>query len=231
MRYHLDNEWVCAFSSPVNVSLVTDNGARNRKEIAKQFGFDVAKLTSAEQVHGCNVAVVDEMLVGCGSQLLNSRIPSTDALVTNLRGVCLLILTADCVPIVLYDKRQKVIAAIHAGWRGTAMQIVVHTIEKMTSVFNSVPCDIEAVVGPHICGKCFEVGSEVVDAIGTEYVCGESLCGKPLLDLGLANKAQLTSAGVCQIESNDDCTFHNRQWPSWRRTNTNERLGTYIWLR
>ncbi|MBP5420242.1 MAG: peptidoglycan editing factor PgeF [Bacteroidales bacterium] len=231
MRYHLDNEWVCAFSSPVNVSLATDNGACNRKEIAKQFGFDVAKLTSAEQVHGCNVAVVDSALVGCGALDINTRIPATDALITNLRDVCLLILTADCVPIVLFDKRQKVIAAIHAGWRGTAQRIVEHTIDMMISSFGTRSADIVAAIGPHICGNCFEVGCEVVDTIGHEYVCGTSANDNPLLNLAAVNIAQLKDFGITNITNCDICTYHNHEWPSWRREKTTKRLGTYVWMK
>ena len=228
---YFNNDDVCAFSSSLDASLATDDGVRNRQLLAAQKGFDIAQLTSAEQVHGCKITIVDKTLVGCGSLCLDSRIPSTDALITNLLHVCLLILTADCVPVVLFDKEKKVVAAVHAGWRGTAQQIVVHTIDKMISAFGSRPADIMAAVGPHICGKCFEVGSEVVDAIGQEYVCGTGANGNPTLDLGAANIAQLRSAGVADIYDSGICTYHNPDWPSWRRVKSNARLGTYIWMK
>ncbi|MBR6249573.1 MAG: peptidoglycan editing factor PgeF [Bacteroidales bacterium] len=228
---YFDNDDVCAFSSPLDASLATDAGAQNRQLLALRKGFDVAQLTSAEQVHGCNIAIVDSEHVGCGALDINTRIPATDALITNLRGVCLLILTADCVPVVLFDKRQKVIAAVHAGWRGTAQRIAEHTIDKMVSIFGTRPEDVVAAVGPHICGKCFEVGNEVVDAIGQEYVCGTGANGNPTLDLGAANIAQLKSVGVADIYDSGVCTYHCAEWPSWRREKSNVRLGTYIWLK
>ena len=226
-EYFADTEYdndVCAFSVPLDMSLSNGLGVENRQLMARQYGFDISKLTWAEQVHGNHIAIVDEQNVGC-------RIGATDALVTNLRGVCLLILTADCLPVLLYDHQKHVIAAVHAGWKGTAQQIVAQTITTMTKQFSSHPSDIVAYFGPHICAGCFEVGNEVVDAIGAEFVCGTGEHGNPLLDLAAANAHQLQNAGVENINLSNICTRHNNSWPSWRRNHTTERLGSFIFLR
>lgn len=214
-----------------NVSLAVESGCAARRDLARREGFEISKLTCAEQVHGVDVAVVDEALVGCGALDHESRIPKSDAMITNIKGVCLMILTADCVPVLLHDKRKGVIAAIHAGWKGTAGRIVKKSIEKMAEVYGCDIRDIEAYIGPSICGRCFEVGNEVVAAIGERYVTGESENGKALLDLKYANTIQMTEMGIdlSNIKVSRECTYHDRL-ASWRREKCVERIGSGIWL-
>ena len=227
VEYFADTEYnnnVCAFSVPLDMSLSNDQGLSNRLHVARQYGFDFGKLTWAEQVHGNHIAIVGEQNIG-------SRIPSTDALITNMCGVCLLILTADCLPVLLFDRHKHVVAAVHAGWKGTAQHIVAHTVAAMTEHFSSHPSDIIAYFGPHICADCFEVGNEVIDAIGAEFVCGVGEHGNPLLNLEATNAHQLQSIGVEDINLSNICTRHNNSWPSWRRSHTTERLGSFIFLK
>lgn len=219
------------FFSRDNVSLSVTGGSEAREELARREGFDIGKLTCAEQVHGTNVVVVDEGLAGRGALDLESRIPECDALITDLKGVCLMMLTADCVPILLHDKRKDVIAAIHAGWKGTAGKIVKKSIEKMVETFGCDASDIEAHIGPSVCGKCFEVGDEVVAAIGEQFVAGKSKNGKALLDLKYANNIQMVEMGVdpLNIKVSSECTYHDGL-ASWRREKCVERIGSGIWL-
>lgn len=219
------------FFTASNVSLNIEGGVEARKSLADKESFDVMKLTCAEQVHGDNVVIVDQSLVGRGALDLESRIAECDALITSLPGVCLMMLTADCVPVLLYDKVNNVVAAVHAGWKGTAKRIVVKTIEKMESVFGTNAADVDAYIGPCICGACFEVGEEVVEAIGTRYRSGISNNGKPLLNLKFANTMQLTETGVMleNIRVDETCTCHDNL-PSWRRSKTQERIGSCILL-
>lgn len=219
------------FFTSDNVSLSVIGGDEARKALAQKEGFDITKLTCAEQVHGVDVVVVGPSLVGCGALDLESRVPKCDALVTNLKGVCLMMLTADCVPVLLYDKQREVAAAIHAGWKGTAGRIVCKSIEKMIEAFGCYAKDIEAYIGPSICGECFEVGDEVIDAIGKRFVTGMSKNGKALLDLKSANAIQMAEMGVdpLKIKISKECTYHDRL-ASWRREKCAERIGSGIWL-
>lgn len=142
-----------------------------------------------------------------------------------------MMLTADCVPVLLYDKKRAVVAAIHAGWKGTAGRIVMKSIEKMVDTFSCNVKDIEAYIGPSICGKCFEVGDEVVEVIGERFVTGKSKNGKALLDLKFANTIQMTDIGIdlLNIKVSRECTYHDGL-ASWRRERCTERIGSGIWL-
>jgi hypothetical protein len=135
-----------------------------------------------------------------------------DALITNHSGLAISIRTADCYPILLADSQNKAIAAIHAGWRGTAAQIVVRTLEKMKSQYETNPSDVSAVIGPGIGVCCYEVGEEVSRQFGFE--------GKTHLDLMSENRKQLEKAGVPpqNIEALGVCTFcDTERFFSYRR--------------
>jgi len=124
-----------------------------------------------------------------------------DALVTDLPRLAISIRTADCYPILLADSKKRAVAAIHAGWRGTAAQIVRKTLEKMESEFGTSPGDIYAAIGPGIGVCCYEVGADVSCRFGLE--------GKTHLDLASENRKQLEAAGVPlqNIEALGVCTF------------------------
>lgn len=111
----------------------------------------------AHQVHSANVAVVTVAEVGRGIWDQESRIPDTDALVTADKGVGLMVMSADCVPVLFYDPVKQVIAAVHAGWRGTVARIVMETVSIMQEKFDCCPGDIRAGIGPSIGKCCFEV--------------------------------------------------------------------------
>lgn len=96
----------------------------NRRSLAKAAGFEVERLITARQVHSATVRIVTVEEAGRGALDRESRIPATDALVTNQPGICLMVLSADCVPVLLFEPEKRVVAAVHAGWRGTAAEIV-----------------------------------------------------------------------------------------------------------
>jgi len=124
-----------------------------------------------------------------------------DALITNLPGLAISIRTADCFPILLADPRNGAVAAIHAGWRGTASWIVEGTIRQMRVEFGTVPNDVRAAIGPGIGGCCYEVGQEVARQFGRDAAAR--------IDLAEANRAQLIESGVPadQIDVLGLCTF------------------------
>ncbi|MBF0557150.1 MAG: peptidoglycan editing factor PgeF [Nitrospirae bacterium] len=135
-----------------------------------------------------------------------------DAVITGNRGFFIGVQTADCVPVLLYDKKQQVVGAVHAGWRGTSESILKKTIEMMAQRFYTSPSDILIAIGPSIRGCCYEVGYEVIEAVtrasgeGDYFrTKGEKYC----IDLPHANRQQAVSSGVPyeQIWLSDECTY------------------------
>ena len=179
---------------------------RNRSFIAKNFPF--MHFIVANQTHSDNIKVIKEKNKTWLSQPEEHAIENCDALITNRTNIMLTILTADCVPILLFDPKQKVIAAIHAGWKGTKQQIASKTVEKMQKEFNSNPEDIIAGVAPSIGRCCYEVDSNVAkyfEAIDNAY---DNKGEKQMLDLPHINKLQLLNAGLTKenIEMSNICT-------------------------
>jgi len=152
---------------------------------------DMSSMAVLRQIHSSRVILVTAPgLAGEG-----------DALVTQTRGLPLAIRTADCYPILLADPRTRTIAAVHAGWRGTAERIAGKAIETMRAQFGSCAADIFAAFGPGIGECCYEVGEEVARRFGRT--------GHGRIDLARANRDQLIKAGVpaAQIHSLARCTF------------------------
>jgi YfiH family protein len=133
-----------------------------------------------------------------------------DASVTALAGVVLAIQTADCAPILLADSQSRAVAAIHAGWRGTAAHISEVTVRRLREKFDIDPKNLTAFIGPHIGVCCYEVGAEVVQAI-TEPGAFEHRAewAKPHLNLAEANRQQLLNSGIPveQVETSALCTY------------------------
>jgi YfiH family protein len=151
-------------------------------------------MASLKQIHSAVVLAAE----GTGSA------GEGDALVTNQKNLSLSVRTADCFPILLADVRRRVVAAAHAGWRGTAAEISVKTLNKMTAEFGTEPGDIYAAIGPGIGQCCYEVGDEVARHFSTQT----GLKGPVRLDLADINRRQLIEARVpeSQIEIVGGCT-------------------------
>jgi YfiH family protein len=144
-----------------------------------------------------------------------------DALVSNLSGILVGIKTADCVPVLLADPVTRTVAAIHAGWRGTAAHIVEEAIAVMSAKWQTRPEDVRAAVGPSIGPCCYEVGAEVAHHFDVHVT------EKIHLDLPLENEKQLRLAGVRDIWASRECTFcAATRFFSWRREQ--ERAGRMI---
>ena len=196
-----------------------DRVLTNRILLAEAVGCGVDDFIFGEQKHTTHVEVVTRAQRGRGGREKATRLPSTDALITRETGVCLMVLAADCVPVLMYDPRMRVIAAVHAGWRGTVGRIAAKTEERMREEFGCDPRDMIVGIGPSIGPCCFEVGEEVV-----EYQ----------LNLWEANRRQLRQVGVedARIEVAGICTVcHHDQFFSYRgdRGNTG-RFGAGIML-
>jgi len=159
-----------------------------------------------------------------------------DAVVTNAKGLIIGIRTADCVPILLYDRKRHVAGAVHAGWRGTAEGIVKKTIAAMRDRFYSSPEDVIVAIGPSIKGRCYEVGPEVAQAVAVATGGGQHVlsCGERLfVDLPSANKIQAMSEGIHpdDVWISEDCTHcHPEKYYSYRyaRGTTGRQYGFIV---
>ena len=144
-----------------------------------------------------------------------------DALVSNISGVTVAIQTADCVPILIADPQYRAVAAIHAGWRGTAENIVAKAVEQMSSTFGSHPGEIIAAIGPSIGPCCYQVSPEVAHRFGTWVPEWEQFSGPGNIDLDRVNRIQLERAGVQNIWSAGVCTQCDHRFWSFRRQKEN----------
>lgn len=182
-----------------------------RGELARGLKIRPSQLVFPRQVHGSKIEVVNGPVAG--------DITDTDALITNQANLCICVQTADCVPVLLFDPEQQVIAAVHAGWRGTVSQIVSKTVHAMQLYFDSAPEDIVAGIGPSIHLHAYEVGEEVIQAVRENFDNHRQLLkpsveeGKAYFDLWEANKSLLIAAGVPdeQIEIMGFCSFSHEQ--------------------
>ena len=132
--------------------------------ILYDFGPHIAAYTSERDDVVSQDVLLPKLTHSCNVEVVNERkmFPDTDALITQVPGLWIGVYSADCVPILVADTRLKVVAAIHAGWRGTVGGITRATVERMTTDFGCRPEDLQAVIGPSISPEAFEVGEEVV---------------------------------------------------------------------
>ena len=132
--------------------------------ILYDFGPHIAAFTSERDDVVSQDVLLPKLTHSCNVEVVNERkmFPDTDALITQVPGLWIGVYSADCVPILVADTRLKVVAAIHAGWRGTVGGITRATVERMIADFGCRPEDLQAVIGPSISPEAFEVGEEVV---------------------------------------------------------------------
>ncbi len=192
----------------------------NKKLVCEGLKIPLENLIIPNQTHSDNVGVMNEAQFTPHSSMFTN----TDALITNLSNAALVLNFADCVPIILYDSSKKVIAGIHAGWRGTASKIVQKTVKKMQEDFKSNPKNIIALIGPAIGKCCFEVGKDTMEKILASVKAKEKelVCDKMNVDLKLVNKFQLLAMGVEKIDLSEDCTCcKNELFFSYRKEKGN----------
>ena len=169
---------------------------RNRARAASIVGAAPAWLTFGRQVHEARVAVV-------GNESRGDVFDATDALVTNAALVPLVILPADCAAIFFFDPVRRAAGIAHAGWRGAVARIAARTVEAMRDAFGSQPEDILAAIGPSIGPCCYEVGSEVIDAVTEVF---------PAHTDELLIEPDMASAGSFRASVNED----RKHFDLWR---------------
>jgi YfiH family protein len=200
----------------------TEDGKRNLESIKKWF--NVNEVGFVDQVHGDSVIVYDR------------NIHEADALITNLRDTAIGVFTADCVPILLYDRKSNAIAAVHSGWKGTLAGILLKAIEKMEKNYGTKGEDIAAFIGPHNRQCCYEVGEEIVQKFKSSEISkdvnlfnGRNLsminCVKHQLRLKNVEETNINDIGICTFCSNEH-SMH-----SYRKNKNGGRMFSFILLR
>jgi YfiH family protein len=188
-----------------------ENIAENRKRFLDVFDEDFS-LTTVWQVHGDGVKKVSDL------ESAENTEEKFDALISELPNLLLGVKTADCVPILIGDRKTGAFSAVHAGWRGTVESIILKAIEKMKTEYGTNPGDLICAIGPAASCRSYEVGQEVIDEFSAKFSTGGKLFtqtrkGHAFIDLHLANKEQLISLGIpeqnistapfCTIERTD----------------------------
>ena len=202
---------------------------RNRRALAQELGFDANKLVAAQQVHGARSTIVGAADAGRGALDWNSALPDTDAIITAQTDLPLLILVADCAPILLFEPQARVLALVHAGWRGALAGVASNAVAAMQSLGAQTE-RIRAGIGPCLCARHLEVGPEVA-ALFEDKTVLEAHGAKYRLDLRSLIWKDLQSVGVSQIESLADCPGDDENLFSHRGQNgTAGRFGIVAWM-
>ncbi len=176
------------------------------------------------QVHGREVRYA-------GEQWPEREPEACDAVYTDVRGQVLGVLVADCVPVLLADPDARLVGAAHAGREGMAAGVVPALVEAMAGA-GAQPERMRAVIGPAICGGCYEVPAELRDRVSAEVP--EANCvtsaGTPGLDIAAGVRAQLRTVGVTTVEHDSRCTRESAELYSYRRDGATGRFAGLVWL-
>ena len=197
---------------------------RNKIQIRNIF-IPTPKIILAEQTHSNFVHIVNKKDAGTG--LLTEPIPNVDALMTNEKNIFLAIKTADCVPILIFDPVEEVVAAVHSGREGTRKKIISIVLNTFKDNFKSNPKNIYVKIGPSICKKCYKVDKDTfgnfVSSTGIKQYY-------PFLDLKKVLIKQILEEGIPEknIENYNICTFENENYYSYRRNKTKKRQISLI---
>ncbi len=200
------NELNLGFSSGDDLEVIK----QNRKLFFDKLGISEDNIAWSKLVHGNKVLVADSPMKGEGC----------DAVITNKPNVFACVSIADCTPVLIYDTKNKAVAAIHAGWRGTAAHIVSETLKAMQSNYGTKGEDCLAFIGACIGEENFEVGEEVAVQFSDDVKRFDESKQKYFIDLKKENKKQLLQFGLKEsnIEISNYCTItDNDKFFSYRK--------------
>ena len=191
--------------------------ARNRKALCSVLGIAEDRLIMPHQVHGTGITQIGKTFFLLSEDIRRSVVEGIDALITDVREVCIGVSTADCIPIIIYDPEHHAAGVVHSGWRGTVADIVGHAVQSMAVSYHSRPEVLKAVIGPGISLDHFEVGDEVYDQFaGAGYPMDRiarrddkwhidlwACCRLQLEALGVSPD-HIQTAGICTYAHSDD---------------------------
>ena len=209
---------------------VNAKNSEQMKRFSGEYGFNHDNIVYNTQVHGVDVRIVES-----GDDFIENG-KEADGLITSLQTTPLLIFTADCVPVVFYDKKQGVVALAHAGWRGTYGNIAEEIVNIMRNKYGCKVEDVKIIIGPSISVDNYEVSYDLIEKFSALEVQGyyKEVDGKYYLDLWQLNKELLKKCGILEdnIKIIDFCTVRdNDKFFSYRLDNaTSKRIGTVIQL-
>ena len=172
------------------------NVIKNRKNLALKLGYNYEDLVYMNQIHSANIIVVDE-----NSPKL---VDNCDSIITRSKNLPLMVMVADCIPILMFDDKQGIIAAIHAGRNSTFLEIAKKTAEFFIEKFSSNPEDINVVFGASIQKCCYEVSEDLSKIVENSF--GKEFVENNYIDLQGINKKQLNDLGIKNIEISNICT-------------------------
>lgn len=197
--------------------------AANRARMADRIGLSPDRLVWMDQVHQAHVAIVDRPA--------GQALPRTDGVVTTTPQLGLVVLVADCVPILLADDRAGVAGAVHAGRPGAAAGIAQQAVAAMVEA-GAKPGSIEALLGPAVCGRCYEVPPDMQADVETRLP--GSACrttkGTTGLDLRAGLAKALLAAGVGRVVADPRCTAEDPELFSYRRDGVTGRQAGVAWI-
>jgi len=192
----------------MNVGDTDENVLRNRNRFLKSINANQEQMASGIQVHGNRIQKIETP----------GLFDSTDGLITNKKNIVLVIKTADCVPVLLYDPSHHVVAAVHAGWRSVTQGILPKSVNMMHSDYGSKPVEINCAIGPSIRSCCYEVQRDVADQFPEESVVRRN--DRLFLDLVKFIKSQILNSDLLpeNIDDSEICTCcHEKLFYSYRR--------------
>jgi polyphenol oxidase len=179
-----------------------ENVKQNRDAFFNEVGLKTSQIAFQKQVREDGIRIVEKPgLAG-----------ESDALITNTKELGLTVSTADCTPIFIFDKKNKIIAGVHSGWQGTQKRILEKTLRKLSDSFNSQPENLFCFIGPSISQKNYEVGKEVWELFDNKYLIDSINPNKKLLDVRQVNVDILSNFGIpCgNIEVSPLCSFEEK---------------------
>ena len=194
-----------------------DEAMRRRRQLAKEVGFDLDRALMTVQEHGADIATFHRATPEGGQCVF-----STDALATDVPGQAIVTYHADCFPLLFLDRSRGVVAGAHAGWRGALAGVAIETVQALRSSYGSAPDDLDVVIGPGICVRCYPVGEDIgrqfADRFGREPRYLRSEGGEVRLDIAEVCRMQLEDEGVPseRIQSAGWCTREEDRWFSHR---------------
>ena len=198
------------------------NVIKNRKNLALKLGYNYEDLVYMNQIHSANIIVVDE-----NSPKL---VDNCDSIITRSKNLPLMVMVADCIPVLLFDEKVGLISAIHAGRNSTFLEIVKKTAQIFIEKFSSNPEDIKAILGPSIQKCCYEISAEMAKIVENSF--GKSFVDNRNIDLQNINMMQLNSLGIKDVYISDVCTkCSNKPYFSYRDDNKCGRFAAVIELK
>lgn len=207
-----ENNFPFKFNLSINVGDDADIVSRNRRLFFNTLNVEEENVVLQEQVHGCNISYASR------SELVKEN----DALYTDKENLFLIVNIADCIPVLLFEPKAQIAAAVHSGWKGTEQEILSHTLDKLEKDFGVKAENLFVYLGPSICKHCYEVDHDVAQKLPPEFVASGNK--KYLIDLPGINLKILRDGGIREdrIQISSLCTFEMKNLlHSYRRDKTN----------